>query len=271
MNHLKQRIVTGLAVAAMMTGGAAFTGASPVNAQTSEICPANDSGKIDTTGNPQTVTYTAPEGKLVSGYCVKAGTTTENITVNPPQKTVTIDHSGKDSVSHYSVILVNATSTTTTAAPTTTIAPTTTVEGDTTGEGDTPADGDTPTAPVDGDTPVVPAQPDATPNDGVVEGDGGDVAPTDDTGTNPDGTDGGNIPADGVTGTPGAPAPTPNNPVVAGDGGPAPTGSTTGTPTGTLPNTGAETNAIMAIGALLLALGGAAFAVARRRNPLTAA
>lgn len=266
MNHLKHRIVAGLAVAAMLTGGATFTGASPVSAQSSEICPENDSGKIDTTGDPATVTYTAPDGQLVAGYCVKAGTTTETKSFDPPVKTVVIDHSEVDSVSHYSVILVDVPTTTTTP---TTEAPTTTVEDDTpttTVEGDTPTtiDGDTPTEPVDGETPVVPGQEEPTD---VVEGDGGDVPAPGDTGNNPDGGDDGTIPTEGVTETPAAPAPTGNTPVVAGDGGPAPTGS----PTGTLPNTGAETNAIMAIGALLLALGGAAFAVARRRNPLTAA
>lgn len=76
------------------------------------VCPELDSGKIDTTGDPATVSYTAPEGKLVSEYCVKAGSEESGggvrmITVNTPAKSVTIDHPDVDSVSHYSVTWVN--------------------------------------------------------------------------------------------------------------------------------------------------------------------
>ncbi len=76
---------------------AAQAKASPV------ICPAGDSGKIDTTGDPQSVTVTAPDGYLVSGYCAKGGQQTDFVTVDPPQKTVTITVSNGKAVSHYSV------------------------------------------------------------------------------------------------------------------------------------------------------------------------
>lgn len=37
------------------------------------VCLELDSGKIDTTGDPLSVTVTAPEGMVITGYCVKAG------------------------------------------------------------------------------------------------------------------------------------------------------------------------------------------------------
>ena len=40
---------------------------------TPDVCPPLDSGKIDTTGDPASVTVTAPAGKLITGYCAKAG------------------------------------------------------------------------------------------------------------------------------------------------------------------------------------------------------
>ena len=67
------------------------------------ICEDLDSGKIDTTGDPATVEYTAPDGYLVDYYCVKAGTEKFIVEVDPDAKTVVIDHPTKDSVSHYSV------------------------------------------------------------------------------------------------------------------------------------------------------------------------
>lgn len=61
----------------------------------------------------KSITVTAPDGQLISGYCVKAGSLNQGngpvyITVNPPLPTVTITHpSGKD-ISHYTVTYVKA-------------------------------------------------------------------------------------------------------------------------------------------------------------------
>ena len=80
-------------------------------AQADQVCRGLDSGKIDTKGDPASVTVTAPEGQLIDGYCVKAGSANqgegpEYVTLNPPVGTITITHtSGKD-VSHYSVSYV---------------------------------------------------------------------------------------------------------------------------------------------------------------------
>ncbi|NYG19431.1 hypothetical protein BJY17_000178 [Agromyces hippuratus] len=102
-----------LRVAATMVSALALTlavGAIPAQAaKPAFICEPLDSGKIDTTGDPETVTVTAPVDKLIDGYCVKAGTTKYFVPVDPPQKTVVIDHPDKDSVSHYSVSYVEPT------------------------------------------------------------------------------------------------------------------------------------------------------------------
>lgn len=74
----------------------------------SDVCGPLDSGKIDTTGDPQTVTVTAPDGKLIDGYCVKAGSSNQGdgpvyVTVDPPVKTLTFGYPGGKAVSHYSL------------------------------------------------------------------------------------------------------------------------------------------------------------------------
>lgn len=83
-----------------------------------EVTPHTDNGnsekceepgyeaKQDTTGDPATVEYTAPDGFLVDAYCVKASTTKVIVPITPPQKTVIIDHPDVPSVSHYQVRLV---------------------------------------------------------------------------------------------------------------------------------------------------------------------
>jgi hypothetical protein len=99
----------GLTIALAVAGTLAL-GILPAAAQ-EEVCPPLDSGKIDTTGEPLSVVVTAPEGFLISGYCVKAGSDesgagVEFVTVDPPQESVTISHSSGKAVSHYSYSLV---------------------------------------------------------------------------------------------------------------------------------------------------------------------
>jgi hypothetical protein len=85
-------------------------GIGPAAAQQA-VCPGLDSGKIDTSGDPASVTVTAPEGYLISGYCVKAGSDESDagvayVTVSPPEASVTISHPSGKAVSHYSYSLV---------------------------------------------------------------------------------------------------------------------------------------------------------------------
>lgn len=124
MKKLFSVIALAMGMVMLMSSGAA---AGPSNGQ---VCSGLDGGKIDTTGDPESVTVTAPDGKLIDGYCVKAGSANQDdggpVYVDiEPVKTVTIKHpSGKD-VSHYSVSYTDVTTTTTTT-PSTTVPPTTT-------------------------------------------------------------------------------------------------------------------------------------------------
>lgn len=132
-----KRIALAVAVLALM-----LTAALPVLATPPDdnVCTALDSGKIDTTGDPMTVTITADPGYLITGFCVKAGSVIQGdgpvyIAVDPPRKTVTFDYKGgAKAISHFSWSQspeeVTTTTTTTTTVPdtttTTTTEPTTT-------------------------------------------------------------------------------------------------------------------------------------------------
>ena len=124
---------------------------APAASNSREVCPPLDSGKIDTTGDPQTVTMTAPEGQVITEYCIKAGSTqsgagVEFIKVDPPVNSITVPHPSGKAVSHYSFAYEpDVPDTTTTVPETTTTVPetTTTVEQTTT----TVADSTTTTSP----------------------------------------------------------------------------------------------------------------------------
>jgi hypothetical protein len=117
-------LAVGAGMTMVATGGTAVADASNDIrlAQTDQVCDGLDSGKVDTTGNPPTVTVEAPEGMLIDAYCVKAGSTSAGdgpvyVTVDPPVKSITLGHpSGKD-VSHYSVSYAPVSSPTPTEEP----------------------------------------------------------------------------------------------------------------------------------------------------------
>ncbi|KZE92863.1 hypothetical protein AVP42_02129 [Agromyces sp. NDB4Y10] len=96
------------AAALLLAGGAvAFSTAPAYAAQNDQVCAGLDSGKIDTQGDVSSVTITAPEGYLITEYCVKAGSANqglgpEYVTVDPPVKSLEITHSSTKDVSHYS-------------------------------------------------------------------------------------------------------------------------------------------------------------------------
>lgn len=83
-------------------------------------------------GDFDSITVTAPEGKLITGYCVKAGSVRqglgpEYVTLDEPAESVTITHSSGKDISHYIVFYVNIeVPPSTTIPPTTTVPPTTT-------------------------------------------------------------------------------------------------------------------------------------------------
>lgn len=135
-----RRIAIGVA---LLFGAITMLPTSTLEAQSQEVCLALDSGKIDTAGDPLTVTMTAPPGNLITQYCVKAGSDTSipdgavvYVTVDPPQAEITVAHPSGKSVSHYSFawepIPVETTTTTVPDSTTTVPESTTTVPGSTT-------------------------------------------------------------------------------------------------------------------------------------------
>ena len=105
------RIPRAFVAAAAAAGALALAlGSAAMPAQADQpdfICESLDSGKINNDAPGNTLTVTAPDDKLIDGYCVKAGTQKFYVAVTPPAATVTIDHPIKDSISHYSLSYVD--------------------------------------------------------------------------------------------------------------------------------------------------------------------
>lgn len=123
------RKMTVLGASALLIAGlvaapaAAF--AAPVLTDTEEylggvqVCEDYDSGKKEAIGDPMEVPVTAPAGKLISGYCVKAGSEQQGegeggayfVTLDEPAESVTITYpwGGGRAVSHYALVYTDAT------------------------------------------------------------------------------------------------------------------------------------------------------------------
>lgn len=102
--------VSGVLVGSSPAGAA--TGENPVPPG-SQVCPAGDSGKIDVQGDQTSITLSAPDGKLITGYCVKAGSVNNDngpvyVPVQPPTAMVTITYPGGKAISHYSLFYTDA-------------------------------------------------------------------------------------------------------------------------------------------------------------------
>jgi hypothetical protein len=115
---VRTRLVTlvtaAAALAALPVLGLAVSPASADNF--GQVCTDLDSGKIDTHGDPQTVTVTAPAGKTIVSYCVKAGSINHGdgpvyVDLAEPVSTLVIRHPSGKAVSHYSLAYGDATST----------------------------------------------------------------------------------------------------------------------------------------------------------------
>ena len=75
-----------------------------------QTCPKD--GKIDVVGSVKSITVTAPEGKLIAGYCVKAGSAgqgdgPESFVLQPPVEEITFGHSSGKDISHYTIDFVD--------------------------------------------------------------------------------------------------------------------------------------------------------------------
>lgn len=78
----------------------------PVTTAESRVCSAE--GKVEVSGEQTSVTVTAPEGMVITGYCVKAGSKNQGngpvvVTLDEPATTVTITHPSGKAISHYTV------------------------------------------------------------------------------------------------------------------------------------------------------------------------
>lgn len=94
--------------AALLASISSFTSFSAATATTNnEVCKPLDSGKIDLGGNLQSITLHAPEGKVITGYCVKAGSTKHGdgpkYITGLKSTSVTITYPGGKAISHYSL------------------------------------------------------------------------------------------------------------------------------------------------------------------------
>ncbi len=98
-------------------GTAAFattTRVDPPPTDTPQVCTGLTTGKQDVVGDKDEITYTAPEGQLIIGYCVKAGSENqedggpEYFDVSPGVTSITFGHSTGKDVSHWSVKLSQA-------------------------------------------------------------------------------------------------------------------------------------------------------------------
>lgn len=121
-----------LLVAGLMTAPAAAFAApiagAPVAATPGgegKVCP--EEGKVPGSGQETSVTVVAPDGMVIVGYCVKAGSYQqgdgpETVDLAQPVTEITFSHSSGKAISHYTVFYA--------AAPTQTPSPSPSVPGD---------------------------------------------------------------------------------------------------------------------------------------------
>ena len=83
------------------------------------VCAGLDSGRVNVQGNQTSITVQATSGRLIAGYCFKAGNRAgpQVVQVSPPRAVVTIDGGGRNLV-HYSLDFEDSTPTETPAVPT---------------------------------------------------------------------------------------------------------------------------------------------------------
>ena len=109
-----------ISAALLLAGGAVLFAAAvpayadiiltdPPEGAPTNVCAGGDSGKIDVDEDEKltSITITAPAGKLITGFCVKAGAENQGdgpkyFVVDPPQASVVITHPTDKEISHYS-------------------------------------------------------------------------------------------------------------------------------------------------------------------------
>lgn len=125
-----------LAAALLLAGGAVLFSAAPAYADIiptdppegadSKICEGLDSGKSPDGAYGTTEEITAPDGYVITGFCVKSGSENqedggpEYYLVDPPATSVTISHSTGKDISHFSYTSEKVTTTLPSTPPVTT-------------------------------------------------------------------------------------------------------------------------------------------------------
>jgi hypothetical protein len=109
---LKKFLVAALLVVAVVLGFASPAHGGEGNPDNEGVCQPQSAHIKPPNNTTKSITITAPEGKLISGYCVKAGSIKqgngpEYVTLNPPMASVTISHSSGKDISHYTVTFVD--------------------------------------------------------------------------------------------------------------------------------------------------------------------
>lgn len=104
-------LVAGLMVPSTAAFAAPVAGAPVATTGDAATCPKD--GKVDVSGANKTLVVTAPDGYLITGYCVKAGSANQGlgpefVEVDPPATQVTISHSSGKDISHYTLETVKA-------------------------------------------------------------------------------------------------------------------------------------------------------------------
>lgn len=95
------------ASAALILTTATIPAIATANPGGEQVCAPLTSGKIDTAGDPQAVTITAPAGSVITGYCIKAGSINQGdgpvyVDLETYAESLTIQHPSGKAVSHYS-------------------------------------------------------------------------------------------------------------------------------------------------------------------------
>lgn len=123
-------------IAAVLMGGASLFFAAPAFAEEAipdttstsvvaddQVCDELSSGKKDVNGTVTEIVLTAPEGNLITKYCVKAGSTQNGngpvyVELEEPVASLTITYPGGRDISHYSFSYEPAPTPTPTPTPT---------------------------------------------------------------------------------------------------------------------------------------------------------
>jgi len=96
--------------AGILAASLTFAGAATATANEG-VCPALDTGHLEPTSESQSWNAVAPEGSLIAGYCVKAGSIKqglgpESFTLDSPVSSLILAHSSGKDISHYALTFV---------------------------------------------------------------------------------------------------------------------------------------------------------------------